>query len=104
MDTFKFTTIEELNAPVTTSKALIDTRKYIGGWLFFNVTRCIFHEVVDKLERLHYQGSTIDSMKRAYNWTVGRIKKLNAPQRAINAYIKDIHQATQGAIYDELQG
>lgn len=101
MKTTDFMTFEAFNAPETTPQALIDTRKYIGAWLFYNVTRRIFHAVMNKLERLNYQGSTIKTMQVAHKLTTAQLKKLNAPKCAIKAYLKDITLATRGALLDK---
>lgn len=101
MTTNEFMTIEEFNAPETTSQALINVRKYVGALLFFNRVRLIFHKIVDKMEQLNYKGTTEQAMKVAYKSVVKHVKKLNKPPKVINAYIKDIREATLGAIYGE---
>ena len=90
--------------PKTTPQALIDTRKYIGGWLFYGQVQRTFHNVVDEMEREMYSGTTIKCMKTAYHRTVTRLKTLNMPEKLISKYVSDIRRATQGAINDELQG
>lgn len=94
-------TADELTT--STPQSLIDTRKYIGGWLFYNQTRRIFNAVVDRMEQLNYKCSTIAAMDTARNATIKRIMALKAPKKAKIAYIKDINAAAKGAILDELR-